>query len=131
VLNDNADRIDYFVADSEILTYITGDSQGKPQGIDPSSPDKLKWKDKLKDLYSTGLDVATSGQLLMKAFFNSQKVATFKTTDHNQPFEIDIFQVIHQTPLPQANTAPTQPDTVATQVNTAGPMPVDWRTIIG
>jgi 4-amino-4-deoxy-L-arabinose transferase-like glycosyltransferase len=129
-LDSNADRIDYFIADSEMLTYITGDPQGKPQGIDPNSPDKLKWKDKIKQLYSTGLDVSTSGQLLMKAFFNSQRVKTFQVQDHNQKFEIDIFQVIHSTPLPQAKTTPSQPDTATAQANTGGPIAIDRRTII-
>jgi hypothetical protein len=131
VLDGNADRIDYFIADSEMLTYITGDSQGKPLGVDPNTPDKLKWKDKINQLYSTGLDVATQGKLLMKAFFNSQRVAMFNSKDHGQDFEIDIFQVIHQTPLPQANTAPAQPDTVASTANPGGPISVDRRTIVG
>jgi 4-amino-4-deoxy-L-arabinose transferase-like glycosyltransferase len=132
VLDGNPDRIDYFVADSEVLTYITGDPQGKPQGVDPSSPDKLKWQGKLNQLYSTGLDVATSGKLLMQAFFNSQKVATFKAQDHGEEFEIDIFQVIHQTPLPEAKitSPPAQPNTATALTNPVSPMAVDRRTII-
>ncbi len=139
VLNKNPDRIDYFVADSEMLTYITGDPQGKPQGVDPSSPDKLKWQGKLDQLYSAGLDVATSGKVLMQAFFNSQKVASFKAKDHNEDFEIDIFQVIHKTPLPEAKVKPTTPTTAVTSVpsntatalsNPGSPMIVDRRTII-
>jgi hypothetical protein len=130
-LDDNADRIDYFIADSEMLTYITGDAQGKPQGVDPSTQDKLKWKDKLNQLYSTGQDVATSGQLLMKAFFNSQRVATFKKPDHGEDFEIDIFQVIHSTPLPEAKSTPAQPNAATAQANSSSPIAVDRRTIIG
>lgn len=143
VLNQNADRIDYFIADSEMLTYITGDSQGKPQGVDPNSPDKIsKWKDKINQLYGAGQDIGTQGKLLMKAFFYSQRIATFKTKDHNEQFEIDIFQVVHTTGLPEANSGPghassggiaqTVPDHPASANATKGgsPMPVDRRTII-
>ncbi len=142
VLSNNPDRIDYFIADSEMLTYITGDSQGKPQGVDPNDPDKIaKWKDKIDQLYGGGLDAGTTAKLLMRAFFYSQRVATFQAKDHNQDFQIDIFQVVHTTGLPQARIAPdhsgndshtgssTFASTIESTTNTGGPIPLDRRTI--
>jgi hypothetical protein len=74
VLQLNWDRIDYIVADSEVLSYI--------QGISATSNDPA--------------------HILRQAFDHSILRAEFKTADHTDQFAIDIYEVQHKLPPPSA-----------------------------
>ncbi len=67
-LQHNWDRIDYIVADSEVLSYIKGIS-------------------------ATSTDPA---HILRQAFDHSILRAEFKTADHTDQFAIDIYEVQHK-----------------------------------
>ena len=74
VLQLNWDRIDYIVADSEVLSYIKGIS-------------------------ATSTDPA---HILRQAYDHSILRTEFKTADHTDQFAIDIYQVQHKLPPPTA-----------------------------
>jgi 4-amino-4-deoxy-L-arabinose transferase-like glycosyltransferase len=78
VLQENWDRIDYIVADSEVLSYI--------QGISATSTDP--------------------GHILRQALDHSILRVEFKTADHADQFAIDIYQVEHKSPPPIAALPP-------------------------
>ena len=74
VLQNNWDRIDYIVADSEVISYIKG-------------------------LSATSTDPA---HILRQAFDNSILRVEFKTADHANQFAIEIYQVQHKLAPPTA-----------------------------
>src|SRR5438552_8851537 len=78
VLQENWDRIDYIIADSEVLSYIKGIS-------------------------ATSTDPA---HILRQAFDHSILRVEFKTADHANQFAIDIYQVQHKLPPPTAAISP-------------------------
>ncbi len=74
ILQENWDRIDYIVADSEVLSYINSIS-------------------------ATSTDPA---HILRQALDHSILRTEFKTADHADQFAIDIYQVQHKLPPPMA-----------------------------
>ncbi len=73
-LQENWDRIDYIIADSEVLSYI--------KGISPTSTDPA--------------------HILRQAFDHSILRVEFKTPDHADQFALDIYQVQHKLAPPTA-----------------------------
>jgi 4-amino-4-deoxy-L-arabinose transferase-like glycosyltransferase len=87
ILGNNWDRIDYFIADSQMIGYIAGNPQASP--------------DNPEDIKAMKSQESNPDQVLLNAFKHSKLVAFFQTEDHGNKFDIKIFQVQHKVPPPQ------------------------------
>jgi hypothetical protein len=111
ILLNNWDRIDYFIADSQMLAYITGNPQAMPAN---------------KDLGDGSNSMEQNQQkILFNAFKRSQMVAFFQTQDHDEKFDLKIFQVQHKSPMPQVKLSQEN----GRDILAGGPMPIDRRFI--
>jgi 4-amino-4-deoxy-L-arabinose transferase-like glycosyltransferase len=100
-INSDWNKIDYIIADSEMMTYITGYLTATPGQYTDNNPDPAHRAQSLEP---------DKQKVLLTAFNHSIQVADFKYTvglDVKQWFEIQIFQVIHKNPAPTVLVAPT------------------------